>query len=53
MTIELNEQQASNLLTLLDLAVKAGGLRVAQAAMEIHALLGPRPLAAPTEEKKD
>ena len=33
MTIELNEQEANALLQLIDIAVKSGGLNVAQAGV--------------------
>jgi len=35
MTLDLNPQEAQKLLALLDLAVKAGGLQVAQAALPL------------------
>lgn len=35
MTIELNENERSNLLILLDVAIKAGGTQAAKAAMPI------------------
>jgi hypothetical protein len=35
MTLELTQQEAQQLLGLLDVAVKAGGLQVAQAALPI------------------
>lgn len=38
-TIELTSQQQQNLIVLIDMAVKSGGLNIAQAALELAALI--------------
>ena len=51
-TIDLTNDQQNALLTLIDLAVKAGGLYVAGAAIELAKLIQEAPEKATTEESK-
>ena len=48
-TIEFSEQEINTIIQLLDLATKAGGLQVAQAALAIVAKLQAPPKAEPTK----
>ncbi len=55
-TLEMTEAQANTLVNLLDTATRAGGLQVAAAAAELHALLGAAneaSLANEPESKED
>ena len=49
MIVKLNEQEANALIQLIDLAVKSGGLQVAQAGAELHAKI----IEAGKEEKEE
>ena len=40
-TLDLNEEQRNNLLRLLDMAVKAGGLQASEAALSIVKAIKP------------
>ena len=51
MTLELTNEEAQTLVSLLDLAVKAGGLQAAQVAVPLFAKL--KEAAKPAEEMSD
>mgnify|MGYP003633076773 CR=1 FL=1 len=49
-TLDLNEEQRNNLLRLLDMAVKAGGLQASEAALSIVKAI--KPVEVKEEKKK-